>query len=165
MRQQMVGQAVIGAAAGAAGMYLFDPRLGRRRRRLLRDRLRGVRRRTTRAGVRLERRAQSSLYGQLMAATHRHERAKTYNDVTLTHKVETLLFRNPEVPKGRINIDTCGGVVTLRGAIDQPQVIERTVERVRRIQGVQGVENLLHTTDTPPPHHLHRAQALAQQPT
>lgn len=161
MRQLAARQAAIGAAAGAAGMYLLDPRLGRRRRRLLRDRLRGLKRCTTRAGLRLERRAQSSLYGRLMAATHRHERAKVYDDVTLAHKVETLLFRDPQVPKGRINIDACEGVVMLRGTIDQPQLIEHTVERVHHIQGVRGVENLLHIPGTPPPQPHHRTHPPA----
>jgi len=117
-----------------------------------------------RGGVHLERRAQSRLYGRLMAAAHRHERPKAYDDVTLAHKVETVLFRDAQVPKGRLNIDACEGVVTLRGTIDETELIEHIVERVRRIQGVRSVESLLHTPGTPPPQRHHRAHTPARQP-
>jgi osmotically-inducible protein OsmY len=132
-------------------MYLADPRLGRRRRHMLRDRARGLGRRSVRHGMRLERRVQSGVHGRLMAAAHRRERRKDYDDVTLTHKVETLLYRDPLVPKGRLNVDACDGVVTVRGMIDDQRTIDRIVEDVRRVQGVRGVEDLLHLPGTTPP--------------
>jgi hypothetical protein len=48
---------------------------------------------------------QSTLCGRLMAVVHRHEPLKDYDDVTLAHKVESLLYRDPSVPKGRLNVD------------------------------------------------------------
>jgi osmotically-inducible protein OsmY len=142
----------LGTVAGAVAMYVFDPRLGRRRRRMVRDRLRAMLRRGWRGGMRLERRTQSRLYGRVMSARHRHERPKAYDDVTLAHKVESLLYRNPVVPKGRLNLDACEGVVTIRGVVDSQARIAEIVERVRRIDGVRGVENLMHLPGTPAPH-------------
>jgi osmotically-inducible protein OsmY len=152
MRGEEVRTGMLGAVAGAGAMYAFDRRLGRRRRRQARDRLRALARRGWRGSMRLERRAQSRLYGRVMSATHRHERPKHYDDVTLAHKVASQLYRDPLVPKGRLNIDACEGVVTLRGMVDDAQTIERIVDRVRGVEGVRGVQSLLHVPGAPAPH-------------
>ncbi|MGE5152251.1 MAG: BON domain-containing protein [Rhodospirillaceae bacterium] len=132
-------------------MYLADPRSGRRRRHMLRDRAYGLSRRGLRQTMRLERQAQSNLYGRLMAARHRQEPPKEYDDITLVHKVETLLYRDPLVPKGHLNIDACDGIITVRGMIDSQEMIDRIVEDIRHVQSVRGVENPLHRPGTTPP--------------
>jgi osmotically-inducible protein OsmY len=72
------------------------------------------------------------------------------DDVELAHKVESKLFGDPNVPKGRINVDVAEGRVTLRGKLDNEAQI-RSIERTaRRISGVVSVQNLLHT-DGPAP--------------
>lgn len=151
MGDRALGRSLGWAAGGAAATFLFDPQLGRRRRRLLRDRALGASRRGARRALRLERHVQSTASGHLTAALHRRRRPRDYDDVTLAHKVESLLYRDPLVPKGRLNIDACEGVVTVRGLVDDQVTIDRVVEDVRRVQGVRGVENLLHLPGTPPP--------------
>ena len=42
-------------------------------------------------------------------------RPKQLDDVTVTRKVETVLFRDDSVDKGKISVNTADGVVTLRG--------------------------------------------------
>jgi uncharacterized protein DUF1918 len=72
----ILAPAAVGALGGLAAMYTFDPRLGARRRRMLRDRMRSRLRRGWRASLRLERRMQSRVFGQVMAAAHRPEAPK-----------------------------------------------------------------------------------------
>ena len=79
-------------------------------------------------------------------ATHLREEAKPQpDDVTLARKVETEIFRDADVPKGKINVNAENGKVVLRGEVDSPELIEDLVEKARNVQGVQEVESLLHT--------------------
>ena len=73
------------------------------------------------------------------------------DDVTLTRKVETEIFRDADVPKGQINVNAEYGRVVLRGEVESEDLIRDLVERTRRVEGVKDVENLLHTPDTEVP--------------
>lgn len=79
------------------------------------------------------------------------EQPKPLNDVAITRKVETELFRDPDVPKGQIDVNTAGGVVWLRGEAKTPEMINDLERRARDIAEVHGVENLLHLPNTPAP--------------
>jgi osmotically-inducible protein OsmY len=86
----------------------------------------------------------------LRKATHRSpEDPFPPNDVTLARKVESDLFRDPDVPKGRINVNAEGGIIVLRGELGRREQIEAVEAAVRRIPGVREVENLLHLPGTP----------------
>jgi osmotically-inducible protein OsmY len=111
-------------AVGAALTYFFHPSEGSRRRAYAKNRLLG-----------LANQAKVSAEG-----SRSHP-----DDVTLAHKVETELFRDSGVPKGKININAENGKVVLRGEVDQPELIADLEERTRNIHGVHTVENLLHT--------------------
>jgi osmotically-inducible protein OsmY len=79
-------------------------------------------------------------------AAHRSEEPKPQpDDVTLARKVETEIFREPDVPKGKINVNAENGKIVLRGEVDSPELIEDLVSKARSVQGVQEVESLLHT--------------------
>ena len=75
------------------------------------------------------------------------------DDVTLAHKVETIIFRDGEVPKGQININAEDGVVTLRGEVPDQTMLDALVERTREVVGVRRVESLLHLPGQPAPMH------------
>jgi osmotically-inducible protein OsmY len=70
------------------------------------------------------------------------------NDETLRDRVESELFRDPDIPKGQININAEHGVVVLRGELDHPEEINAVERRVKKIAGVTEVRNLLHLTGT-----------------
>jgi osmotically-inducible protein OsmY len=156
MRQQspQTRRALPLVAAGSAlfgwlGGFFFDKDQGRRRRRTLIDRTRGILRRRVRAGARVARGANAGMYGMAMKATHLHEQPKPQpDDVTLARKVETKIFRAADVPKGNINVNAQNGVVYLRGEADTPEMIEQLVEQTRKVKGVRNVENLLHLPKT-----------------
>jgi osmotically-inducible protein OsmY len=62
-------------------------------------------------------------------------------------KVESIVFRKHDLPKGQININAENGVVFLRGQVDRPELVETLEARVRKVQGVKDVENLLYTPE------------------
>jgi BON domain-containing protein len=136
------------AALGAALVYFFDPENGKRRRKVTADRLAGFLRRQSRKTGDLGQRA----HALKQRATHLREEPKPQpDDVTLARKVESEIFRDVEVPKGKININAEEGKVVLRGEVDSPELIEELVGKTRKVQGVQDVESLLHTPGEPAP--------------
>jgi hypothetical protein len=137
---------VLGLVGLGAGLtYFFDPQQGRRRRAMARDRIAGFFRRRVRVGERLGRSASAQAEGLVQKAKHLREEPKPQpDDVTLTRKVETEIFRDAEVPKGQINVNAENGKIYLRGEVEQPELIKDLEQRARKVQGVQDVENLLH---------------------
>jgi osmotically-inducible protein OsmY len=140
------------AAAGAALAYFLDPRNGKRRRHVAVDRVGGFFRRRGRDVSRTGRAVTSEAYGVAKKATHLREKKKPQpNDATLTSKVESEIFRDADVPKGRISVNAEDGVVYLRGEVESPDLISHLEQAARKVQGVQDVENLLHVPGSPAP--------------
>jgi hypothetical protein len=142
----------LGAAAGVAFEYFLDPDMGRRRRNVARDRgmamFRGAARGLTRRG----RLAGASAYGLRQKLSHlQPEDPLPPNDVTLAQKVESEVFRDPALPKGRINVNAQFGTIVLRGEVDRPEQVNEIEAAVKRVPGVRDVENLLHLPGTPTP--------------
>jgi osmotically-inducible protein OsmY len=128
---------------GAALTYFFDPENGRRRRKVTVDRLRALVRRRGKQLIKASA-ARANAVGK--QATHLREEPKPQpDDVTLARKVETEIFREADVPKGKINVNAENGKVVLRGEVDSPELIDDLVAKARKVQGVQEVESLLHT--------------------
>jgi osmotically-inducible protein OsmY len=132
----------LAGAIGAALAYFFDPDSGRRRRtELIKRTGKAFRQAGKRAGD-----AASQAEGMKQKATHRQEQEKPQpDDVTLARKVESEIFRDAEVPKGKVNVNVEDGVVYLRGELEQPDLIKDLESQARKVQGVRDVENLLHT--------------------
>jgi osmotically-inducible protein OsmY len=145
---------VIGAAAGAAGVWFLDPNDGARRRNVVRDKaLKYVRE----GGAEAERKA-SYVAGQAKGVAHeaaptgdKGEPAERLNDPALARKVETEIFRPADAPKGEVSVNVEDGVVYLRGEVEDPETIRTLAEDAAKVEGVRRVENLLHTPGTPAP--------------
>jgi hypothetical protein len=147
-------RALLWAAGGALLLFFFDPISGRTRRARLAQRVPAFFRRGGRTAGRLGRAAGAEAWGLKQKATHLREEPKEgLNDPTIEAKVETELFRDPDVPKGQINVNVQEGVVQLRGEVSSEEMIEALVEQARGIQGVRDVENLLHLPGAPAPTH------------
>ena len=148
-----VGTALIAgitAVAGAVAAFLLDPARGRARRARLIDQGGAAVRRAARDAERAVHAARSTVSARLAAATHRvsHE-DELLDDVTLTSKVETQLFRDQSVPKGSININVERGVVVLRGEVPDVEMRDRLAAEAGAIGGVWSVHNLLHLPGEP----------------
>jgi hypothetical protein len=90
---------------------------------------------------------------QQRAATQRRasRQPKPLDDVTITRKVESEIFRSTKVDKGKISINTADGVVWLRGEAKNPEQIKELEAKTVAIPEVKRVENLLHLPKTPAP--------------
>jgi osmotically-inducible protein OsmY len=139
------------AAVGAAAMYFFDPQDGRRRRAMAKDRTAGLFRNAWRKTERAGRGASAEAYGVTKKVTHRKEKEKDLDDVTLARKVESEIFRDADSPKGQVDVNAVNGVVFLRGEVERAELIDDLVKAAKEVSGVKGVENLLHTPGTPAP--------------
>jgi osmotically-inducible protein OsmY len=139
---------VAGAAVGGAAAYLLDSSSGAQRRQELaaavRRRKRGVE--DTARG------AQATAQGVMAKAQHAAAGGESAppDDITLTRKVETEIFRPEGAPKGQVNVQAIDGVVELRGQVDDPAVIDDLERRTRRVTGVRDVRNLLHVPGQTP---------------
>jgi osmotically-inducible protein OsmY len=147
---------LVGALAGAATVYFFDPQQGRARRAQFIDWSGARLRHGWRAVNRLGSRAASTgaAFPERMVSLRSSPRPA--DDLTLRDRVESEVFRNADLPKGQINIDVESSVVTLRGQVDNAYQIASVEKAVLNVPGVSGVENLLHVNGTPAPN---KAQA------
>ena len=109
---------VFAGALGAALAYFFDPDNGRKRRK--------------------------QAMGRAAQRVRQVGRKPQPDDATLADKVKSEIFRGAGVPKGQINVNVEGGVVYLRGELEQPDLIDDLGAQARKVQGVLAVENLLH---------------------
>ena len=76
---------------------------------------------------------------------------KDLDDVSLARKVETVIFRDDAVAKGKIDVNAADGVVWLRGEAKTPEQIKLLEQQALVIPEVKRVENLLHLPKTPAP--------------
>src|SRR5215213_5249443 len=78
-------------------------------------------------------------------------RPKDLDDVAIARKVESIIFRDRKVAKGKVDVNVADGVVWLRGEVKTPDLVKQLEARAREIPEVNGVENLLHLPKTPAP--------------
>ena len=74
---------------------------------------------------------------------------KDLDDVALARKVETVIFRDDSIPKGKIDVNAADGVVWIRGEAKNPEMIKTLERQAAAIPEVKKVENLLHLPKTP----------------
>ena len=146
------GLAGAGSVVGAGVMYFFDPAQGRRRRAQARDRSFAAVRHGGRRLGKTARRRLSDLAGYANRLGHwRPGEAAAPNDAALVQRVQSVVFRDRDLAKGRINVNAEDGVVVLRGALDRPEQIRELEDKVRQVDGVTDVKSHLHLPHTPAP--------------
>ena len=148
-----------GLLAGGAALtaYFLDPQKGHGRRVRFAERAGHTARSTKR---KVERRAR-------YVAKTAEARARHYVEPLppapadgrmLLDRVESELFEDRTIPRGRLSLETEGTAVVLRGQLDSFEEIARVEGAVRRIPGVGRVVNLMHVPGTPAPN---KAAAIA----
>ena len=149
---------LLAGVAGAGLAYFLDPDAGRRRRSQARDRLLAALRHGSNQLARAGRGTAGQVYGVVQElAPAPAEEQPALNDPALVQKVESQVFADPSVPKGRINVNAENGVIVLRGEVERLEQISAIEEGVQKVPGVGEVKNLLHMpnpaapteTDTP----------------
>jgi osmotically-inducible protein OsmY len=76
---------------------------------------------------------------------------KPLDDVTIARKVESNIFRDIDVDKGKVDVNVAERVVWLRGEVASPDLISELEARATRVPEVRRVENLLHVPEAPTP--------------
>ena len=154
---------LVSGIAGVGLMYFLDPQSGKRRRTALRDRTGGGTRHTARRVASVGRRAAATVYGMTQKVTHlRPAEFSVPNDPDLVARVESEIFRDPEIPKGSLNINAYDGKIIVRGQVEDAGQMRNIERAIRRVRGVREVENLLHLPGTPAPN---KADAIAANHT
>jgi sporulation protein YlmC with PRC-barrel domain len=74
---------------------------------------------------------------------------ETSRDAALTAKVKTALSLSKRIPSDKINVDSQGDVVTLRGEVPSEQVRDLAESIVRDVPGVSDVHNHIFAADHP----------------
>jgi len=76
------------------------------------------------------------------ASTPKHEGSGEYvDDSVITTKVKAMLFDEPNLRSGQINVETFKGVVQLSGFVSSRDDINKAVEIARGVKGVESVKN------------------------
>jgi osmotically-inducible protein OsmY len=76
------------------------------------------------------------------ASTQKHEGTGEYvDDSVITTKVKAVLFDEPNLRSGQINVETFKGVVQLSGFVGTRADINKAVEIARSVEGVTSVKN------------------------
>ncbi len=148
-----MGVFALGGALGAFLVYFFDPQSGARRRHLAVDRTAGFFRSGGRQAARAGRGVAAEAYGISQKVQHLKEEPKDFDDATLADKIRSEVLRDPDIPKGKLNVNVQNGVVQLRGEVPRAELIEDLVRQTRKVQGVRDVENLLHLPGARAPMH------------
>jgi osmotically-inducible protein OsmY len=73
------------------------------------------------------------------------------NDADLCHEVRTRVLGRPELRRWTVLVDACGGVVGLRGVVDDPDAARAIVAATAVLPGVVAVRDHLHPADAPAP--------------
>jgi hypothetical protein len=76
---------------------------------------------------------------------------KPLDDVTIARKVETIIFRDIDVDKGKVDVNVAERVVWLRGEVASQDLITELEARATGVTEVRRVENLLHVPEAPAP--------------
>lgn len=143
---------LLGAAAGAATAFLFDPARGRARRSQLTDQGAAMVRRLLRQAERVTGRVRSNVEAKVAATRAAGSaEARPLDDATLTDRVQSVVFRDPAVPKGDLNVNVERGIVVLRGEIPDEEMRTKIVADVEAVDGVWSVRDLLHLPGEPAP--------------
>jgi osmotically-inducible protein OsmY len=137
---------VFGAGFGAALVYFLDPKSGSSRRAVAQDKATKYAQQGTGTVQSAAQAATSQAQGvafKVQSAAAGGDSAPD-DDITLTRKVESEIFRDNDAPKGQVNVQAVNGVVELRGQLSDRAAIEDLEARARKVTGVRDVRNMLH---------------------
>lgn len=131
---------IVGAGVGAGLMYYFDPRCGRRRRSMARERMVAVGHRTSRYLDRTWKHTRNRMRG-MMAETAARMRQEETSDEVLVNRVRSKMGRVVKSPSA-IEVCVHEGCVELKGEVRAAEV-EELIATVRNVPGVATVKNHL----------------------
>lgn len=139
-------------AAGAAGMYFFDPTLGKRRRAVAREKARSRMAQQQRHRKRQAAYDEGRRRGELFERSGAGEFHQRDNRSLATHLHAVL--QRADVPTGDVTVEVVDDVVRLRGQVGSDDERSRVLAAVGAEAGARHVESMLHLPDEPAPNKL-----------
>jgi hypothetical protein len=136
---------------GAGTAYFLDPRQGRRRRNVLRDRSAAFLRRGSRVGVKKARFAGGHLRGLVAVsrrALGRQVTAAASDDETVKQRIRSEALREAGVSTRDVEVEVEDGVATLRGSVDGRAAADELVSRVAKVPGVRDVAAMIRVSSS-----------------
>lgn len=129
---------------GAGAAYLFDPRQGRRRRNVLRDRSAAIARRTVRLGAKKARFAGGHARGVLALGRRlANDPEVVSDDATIVQRIRSDALRNVGVTTKDVEVEVEDGVATLRGTVGSRTRADDLVAQVSKVPGVRDVAAMI----------------------
>ena len=125
---------------GAGTAFFLDPRLGRRRRHGVRDRVLPLLRSSRTLAVGKAKFAVDRAQGLAAEAVSSVAgTSRTADDETVKSRILSNALRHIPVANSEFDVEVADGVVTLRGSIASKTLADDLVERVRAVPGVRAV--------------------------
>jgi hypothetical protein len=129
---------------GAGAAYLFDPRQGRRRRNVLRDRSAAMARRTVRLGTKKARFAGGHVRGVLARGKRLTQSSQVMSDdAKIVQRIRSDALRNVGVTTKDVEVEVEDGVATLRGTVGSRTLADDLVAHVSKVPGVRDVAAMI----------------------
>jgi osmotically-inducible protein OsmY len=128
-----------GIAIGSGLMYLFDQRMGNRRRAVARDKALSLARQSGVVAGKTFRHIRNRLQGALAAATQGVAESGVVSDRKLSDRIRSTIGRVIQTPHA-VDLAVHEGRVTLRGVL-KPHEAGLIVGAIEKIPGVRSVDN------------------------
>jgi len=129
---------------GVGTAYFFDPRLGRRRRHVARDRATKVVRNMTRTTGKKARFSAGKARGLYARGRHVVVRPTVDgDDAVVEQRIRSEALRDVGIPASDIDVTVENGVVSLTGSVPGDKPASDLVARVQKVPGVEDVAAML----------------------
>lgn len=133
---------------GVGAAYFFDPRLGRRRRNVARDRGAKVVRQVTRTAGKKARFSAGRARGVYARGRQIVVRPAVETvDAVVEQRIRSEALRDVGIPASDIELAVEDGVVTLTGSVPGDKPASDLVARVRKVPGVEDVAAMLYVVN------------------
>jgi hypothetical protein len=135
---------------GAGTAYFLDPRQGRRRRHVVRDRSAAVLRRGSRVGLEKARFTGGHLRG-LIAGSRRalgRQSVVVSDDATVRQRIRSEALPEAGISTREVEVEVEDGVATLRGSVDGRAAADELVSRVAKVPGVRDVAAMIRVSSS-----------------
>lgn len=140
----------IGAAAGVAATYFFDPDRGRARRAQTTDQI-GAALRDQADDLRKKADYKAGELRGAIAEKLPTQEGGDYDAKTLKEKVESEVLGMGDIDKSAIVVTARDGIIELRGQVPTVEQRRTLVESTRKVDGVRDVIDLTHLPGETPP--------------
>lgn len=135
----LIASVSIGAFIGGALMFFLDPKSGRRRRAVSRDKVNRAGRQVLHKTRQLSRHARNQIAGTIATASLSLSDEGVVSDEKLERRIRSALGRSVSHPKA-LDIAVQKGAVQLRGYL-APHEIAKVLSAVKATPGVRSVDN------------------------